>query len=120
MIVDLRTESRRAAPQLPSIPHLADAALATWTGRMINEHTSARVFENLARQLALAGLDEATIRECEGFAGEERRHGVLCGAVVEALGGEARFEAPQRPNTRRTRTCRRPRRRCATWSASRA
>ena len=26
----------------------------------------------------------------------ERRHGVLCGAVVEALGGEARAEVPER------------------------
>src|SRR5262249_42293712 len=41
--------------------------------------------------LAEAGIDA---REVEGFADEERRHGVLCGAVVESLGGDARAELP--------------------------
>ncbi len=94
MIVDLRVQARRHAPSLPVLPHLAEAALATWRGRMLNEHTSARVFEGLARQLEDAGLEPEIVAECRGFAGEERRHGVLCGAVVEALGGEATFEAP--------------------------
>jgi hypothetical protein len=96
MIVDLRTASRAAAPLIPEIPGLTDMAIATWRGRMINEHGSAGVFESLARQLGAAGLDDATVKECAAFADEERRHGVLCGAVVEALGGEARFEAPPR------------------------
>src|SRR5204863_6003737 len=34
------------------------------------------------------------VSEVRGFAAEERRHGVLCGAVVEALGGEALAEIP--------------------------
>ncbi len=94
MIVELRAQARRHAPSLPVIPHLAEAALATWRGRMQNEHTSARVFEGLSRQLEAAGLEAALVAECLGFAEEERHHGVLCGAVVEALGGEAVFQAP--------------------------
>lgn len=70
------------------MPELRDAAIATWRGRMVNEHGSARVFEGLARQFEEAGLGELGA-EVETFAIEERRHGVLCGAVVEALGGEA-------------------------------
>jgi hypothetical protein len=89
--LDLRAEARLHRPVVPYIPGLRDAAIATWRGRMINEHGSARVFEGLALQLAAAGLDEL-VEEARGFAAEERRHGVLCGAVVEALGGEARAE----------------------------
>jgi hypothetical protein len=89
--LDLRAEARRHMPSLPSVPHLRASAIATWRGRMINEHGSARVFEGLAAQLVAAGLGELQA-EVLGFAAEERRHGVLCGAVVEALGGEARAE----------------------------
>jgi hypothetical protein len=56
---------------------------------MVNEWCSHVVFEQLARQLAHARLAERTWRACATFAEEERRHGILCGAVVEALGGEA-------------------------------
>jgi hypothetical protein len=94
MIVDLRTPARSAAPPVAHIPELAEMALATWRGRMINEHTSAAVFEGLSRQLELAGMEPELVAECASFADEERRHGVLCGAVVEALGGEAIFERP--------------------------
>jgi hypothetical protein len=94
MIVDLRTDARAVAPPLPNIPELQESALLTWRGRMINEHTSAEVFEGLARQLAAARLEPQLVAECASFAREERRHGVLCGAVVEALGGHARFERP--------------------------
>jgi hypothetical protein len=91
--VDLREASRRQMPELPALDGLYASAALTWRGRMINEHTSARVFEGLASQLRAAGFDEARVAECAGFADEERRHGVLCGAVVEALGGQAIFEA---------------------------
>jgi hypothetical protein len=94
MIVDLRTAAREASPEIPHLPELSESAIATWRGRMINEHTSASVFEGLARQLTLAGMELELVAECAGFAQEERNHGVLCGAVVEALGGEARFERP--------------------------
>jgi hypothetical protein len=94
-VLDLRRQARAHAPFVRSLPHLRDAAIATWRGRMVNEHGSATVFEHLAEQLAEAGLDDATVRVCRAFAGEERRHGVLCGAVVEALGGEARGPRPR-------------------------
>ena len=98
MQLDLRTEARSRAPGLPDHePALRAAAVATWRGRMINEYGSSTVFEELARQLAEGGFDDALVAECRGFADEERRHGVLCGAVVEALGSEARAELPVQP-----------------------
>jgi hypothetical protein len=93
-MLDLRTEARRVRVEVPNVPELRAAAIATWRGRMINEHSSARVFEGLAQQLTEAGLLDV-VSEVRGFAAEERRHGVLCGAVVEALGGEARAEIPE-------------------------
>jgi hypothetical protein len=77
------------------LEHLREAAIATWRARMVNEHESSRVFEGLARRLEKAGRPEHV--ELLSFAGEERRHGALCGAVVEALGGEARAEVPLPP-----------------------
>jgi hypothetical protein len=100
-LLDLRAEAQGAAAALLG-PLGSDAALrapaiATWRGRMVNEHGSARVFEALAAQMEQAGFDAETVAACRGFADEERRHGVLCGAVVEALGGEARAPALARP-----------------------
>ncbi len=92
--LDLREAARRTRPQVPNVPELRDAAIATWRGRMINAHSSARVFEGLAEQFAAAGVLDV-VHEVRGFAAEERRHGVLCGAVVEALGGEARAEVAE-------------------------
>ncbi|MBX3186440.1 MAG: ferritin-like domain-containing protein [Labilithrix sp.] len=93
--LDLRAPARRFKPSVPHLPHLRDAAIGTWRGRMINEHSSARVFEGLAAQFAAAGCAEELVAEVRAFADEERRHGVLCGAVVEALGGEALAEIPE-------------------------
>jgi hypothetical protein len=93
-LLDLRDAARAHMPRVPAdLPHLREAAIGTWRGRMINEHSSARVFEGLARQFEAAGIHDV-VEEVRGFASEERRHGVLCGAVVEALGGEARAEVP--------------------------
>lgn len=88
-LVDLRHEARRLRPTLPNHTAYTEHALAAWRGRMINEHGSARVFRALSEQLDRAGMLGAA--ECATFAQEERRHGVLCGAVVEALGGQATF-----------------------------
>ena len=93
-ILDLRAAARALRPALAHAPHLRASAIGTWRGRMVNEHGSARVFEALAEQLSRAGLPAEEVSECRGFAEEERRHGVLCGAVVEALGGEAISEVP--------------------------
>ncbi len=95
-ILDLRSSARSLRPSLPHLPHLVDAAIATWKGRMVNEYASASVFAALADQLAPAGLDDLRA-EVLAFADEERRHGALCGAVVEALGGTARAELPAAP-----------------------
>ncbi|MGZ3416371.1 MAG: ferritin-like domain-containing protein [Polyangiales bacterium] len=101
MLLDLREASRAAMPTVPRLPHLAIAARATWHGRMINEWCSARVFSALAEQLEDAGFSAEEVEACRGFASEERRHGVLCGAVVEALGGEACAEIGALPNVPR-------------------
>ncbi|MFO0626965.1 MAG: hypothetical protein U0325_15240, partial [Polyangiales bacterium] len=94
--LDLRPAARAARPALPPLPALYAAAVPTWRARMVNEHESAAVFEALAAQLRAAGFD-APARVCAGFADEERRHGELCGAVVEALGGDARARARRHP-----------------------
>ena len=69
----------------------------TWRARMVNEYMSADVFAALSSQLAAAGFARKLVDEAAQFAAEERRHGVLCGAVVEALGGEAVARVPERP-----------------------
>lgn len=94
-VLDLRDAAKAIRPRVPQLPHLREAAIGTWRGRMINEHSSARVFDGLAHQLDAAGLAPEIVAEVRGFASEERRHGVLCGAVVEALGGEAYAEIPE-------------------------
>lgn len=101
MLLDLRERSRAVMPELPELSHLAIGARATWHGRMVNEWCSGRVFEALATQLEEAGFSAREVSECRAFAEEERRHGVLCGAVVEALGGEARAEVGPLPDVPR-------------------
>jgi hypothetical protein len=88
-VLDLREASRAVAPQVDVTPAVRRRAIATWTGRMVNEHGSARVFAQLAGQLARAAFPAETVAACAAFAEEERTHGVLCGAVVEAFGGSA-------------------------------
>lgn len=87
-MLDLRAPARAIGLSLPPAGVLQRPAIATWRERMRNEHGSARVFEVLAAQCRRLGRDDDAC-ELQGFADEERRHGVLCGAVVEALGGEA-------------------------------
>ena len=94
--LDLRPAARAAMPVLPPLPGLFALAVPTWRARMVNEHESSAVFAALATQLRDAGL-AASARACDDFADEERRHGELCGAVVEALGGDARARARQHP-----------------------
>ena len=88
-MIDLRAEARAVAPTLDYDRRLAEAAQLTWRGRMVNEHMSAAVFEGLAEQLDSCGLAPEQVAASRGFAREERHHGVLCGSVVEALGGDA-------------------------------
>ncbi len=87
--LDLRERARAVAPNIQTSEAVRRRAIATWRGRMVNEYGSSRVFEQLAAQMSRAGFHEDTVATCAGFAEEERTHGVLCGAVVEALGGSA-------------------------------
>lgn len=95
-VIDLRSEARRAMPLVDTDETLRDAAQKTWLGRMVNEYASSRVFEGLARHMEAGGFSPDTIDAVRGFALEERTHGVLCGAVVEALGGRAVAALPER------------------------
>jgi hypothetical protein len=98
LVLDLVEQARRLRPAVAEIdPALRHAVQRTWRGRMINEHGSAPVFEGLARQLRRAGAPAEHAAECARFAEEERTHGVLCGAVVEAFGGDARSEIDPTP-----------------------
>jgi hypothetical protein len=95
--LDLRAEARAIDLRLPLVDldaHARAAAIATWRGRMVNEHVSARVFAALAGQLGRAGLTVSAVPRVHAMIAEERRHGALCAAVVEALGGDAVAEVP--------------------------
>ena len=91
-VLDLRAASRAVPLTIADPGPLRAAALRTWHGRMVNEHGSAPVFEALATQLEAVGAPAEDVARCREFADQERSHGVLCGAVVEALGGEARAD----------------------------
>jgi hypothetical protein len=88
-LLNLREQSKQCMPKLEVKEHLRKAAINTWSGRMVNEHGSARVFEGLSKQLEVIGISDHDLNRVKSFAVEERNHGVLCGAVVEALGGKA-------------------------------
>ncbi len=91
--LDLRLAARARGLRLEHVsPESRAPAIATWHGRMVNEHQSAPVFERLAKQLRAAGFEAAVADRFASFAAEERAHGVACGAVVEALGAEARAD----------------------------
>lgn len=90
-VLDLRDAAAGRLPPLAVPDALAPAVAATWRGRMVNEHGSARVFAALAEQFAAIGAT-AEAAECRRFADEERDHGAACGAVASAAGGEARAE----------------------------
>ncbi len=96
LMLDLRADAAPHRPALPALDALYADVRHTWLGRMVNEHASAEVFDGLARQIDAAGLDPDLAAQCRVFAAEERLHGVLCGAVVEAAGGEAL--APHKPS----------------------
>ena len=89
MLLDLQKPAQQHKPTLTIIEELRESAIETWKARMVNEHGSAQVFEGLAAQLEEVGLNARDIQRVRSFADEERNHGVLCGAVVEALGGKA-------------------------------
>ncbi len=64
-------------------------AIDTWRGRMKNEYVSARVFEDLLRQMQTVGVSLRRQEMVARMRDDELRHGRQCAAVVLALGGEA-------------------------------
>jgi len=97
-LLDLRAAARGRRPWVPELPELRAAAIATWRARMVNEHQSAEVFGALAAQARRVGMGAEAVAQLLEFEAEERKHGVLCGAVVEALGGEAVAEVKRSRN----------------------
>ena len=104
-VLDLRTAARQHRPALPDLPALRIAAIATWRARMVNEYQSADVFATLGKHAEAIGMAAKVVEQLFEFEAEERKHGVLCGGVVEALGAEARAEVatprslPKHPGT---------------------
>jgi hypothetical protein len=91
--LDLREEAAREARKLGPLPVLTEAertaAIATWKGRMVNEHISSRVFAALLQQLMAAGVAPRWQAKVAEAASDELRHGRQCAAMVHALGGDA-------------------------------
>lgn len=98
--LDLRAGAaaeRLALPDLALSDEEREAAIAEWRGRMVNEHVSARVFAALIPQLMRAGIEPAVQDDVAAMISQELRHGRLCAAVVEALGGAAVAPMPELP-----------------------
>ena len=74
-----------------------EQAIATWKGRMVNEHISARIFAALIPQLMKAGLDPDWQERIAIMIQDELRHARLCAGMIHALGGEAVAELPPLP-----------------------
>ncbi len=92
------------------------AARAAWLRRMVDEHRSATVFSALLPQAIEAEVPLDLQGILLKMALDELHHGVLCGRVVEALGGQAAarvaqatesiaLHAGQTPLVRFTRNC---------------
>ena len=100
-MLDLRVEAAQLAPAVGDLPELTAAerhsAVATWRGRMVNEHISSRVFGVLLGQAMAASLSARRQTQIAEFACEELRHARQCASVVAALGGEAVAPLPALP-----------------------
>ena len=92
--LDLREQAQHHKPALTNMPHLKEAAIATWTGRMINEHlVCSRVRRLGASQFAAAVAVSDIVDEVQGF--RERRAAIdgrtlRRGFVEVRLGGSMR------------------------------
>jgi len=98
--LDLRSQASEILPYDEDVALSDDdrlRAIATWKGRMVNEHVSARVFAALIPQLMNAGLDPAWQERVAVMIQDELRHARLCATMVHALGGEAVAELPPLP-----------------------
>ncbi|MCA9663445.1 MAG: ferritin-like domain-containing protein [Myxococcales bacterium] len=97
-ILDLHKQAAAVDLDLGALD-LGDAerasAIATWRGRMVNEHISARVFAGLVPQMMRAEIDADHQAAVAEMISDELRHARLCAAAVLALGGAPRAELPQ-------------------------
>src|SRR5262249_47689565 len=93
-MLDLRREARRTPVALDVALTLDDesrqAAVAEWTGRMVDEQASSRLFAGLLPQMMRAGVDAQFQAAAADAVVDELRHARLCAAIIRALGGEAR------------------------------
>lgn len=96
--IDLRELAGAHRPGVVVSDELRKPAIATWLGRMTNEYQSSFVFDALAAELEACPELAEHAAEARAFAEEERRHGILCGAVVEALGGQAVTSVDNEPD----------------------
>ena len=94
--LDLQEQVVNAFEGLDQLSPIEDPTLrimtqGTWLGRMVNEYGSSYVFSKFADQCESYSqelqIQQESIHRLREFAAEERRHGILCGAVVEAFGG---------------------------------
>ena len=96
--LDLRQEASDLGYKFDDLPSLTEAELAaaqaTWTGRMVNEHISSRVFAAILPQMMRAGIAPSKQAKVATMITDELRHARSCAGVVAALGGEARAELP--------------------------
>jgi hypothetical protein len=100
-LLNLRKQGAAAGITLGDGPALSESdrldAIATWKGRMVNEHISARVFAGLIPQLLAAEICPDRQAAVADMVAEELRHGRMCAGAVHALGGDACAELPPLP-----------------------
>lgn len=91
-VLDLRAEAAARRPELSDLPPLTarerDSAIATWRGRMVNEHISAQVWAGLVPQLMAAAAPPSILAAVPAAIADELRHAEQCAGVVLALGGD--------------------------------
>jgi len=96
--LDLREEARAIDLRIDPI-ELTErdraSAIATWRGRMINEHISSQVFAGLIPQLMRADVRACRQAAVADMIADEMRHARQCASVVHALGGEPIADLPK-------------------------
>lgn len=102
-LLNLHSEIVDAYDALSTMDQITDPQLQvmtqhTWLGRMVNEYGSSDVFRHFAEQCQQAGMPSEDVERLNEFALEEKRHGILCGTVVEHFGGKAVAPSLQQPD----------------------
>lgn len=102
-LLNLRSETIEAYEAIRTMEPIADVRLQTmtqrtWLGRMVNEYGSSDVFHHFADQCYRANMPIEDIDRLKEFALEEKRHGILCGTVVEHFGGLAIAPSLEQPD----------------------